>query len=72
MKCFQNIYSFLGCLCCNNLLTLRNRIQHAVLSSIGYAVVHHLTIVADGHGCLKTFLRIVIGCVLRIAGSSYL
>ena len=33
-------------------------------------VVYHVTIVAIGHGLLKKFLSMVIGCVLRTAGSS--
>ena len=32
-------------------------------------VVYHVTIVAIGHGFLKKFWPIVIGCVLRTAGS---
>ena len=33
-------------------------------------VVHHVTIVAIGHGLLKKFWPMVRGCVLRTAGSS--
>ena len=33
-------------------------------------VVYHVTIVAIGHGLLKKFWPMVIGCVLRTAGSS--
>ena len=33
-------------------------------------VVYHVTIVAIGHGLLKKFWHLVIGCVLRTAGSS--
>ena len=33
-------------------------------------VVYHVTIVAIGHGLLKKFSPMVIGCVLRTAGSS--
>ena len=33
-------------------------------------VVYHVTIVAIGHGLLKKFWPLVIGCVLRTAGSS--
>ena len=33
-------------------------------------VVYHVTIVAIGHGFLKKFWPMVIGCVLRTAGSS--
>ena len=33
-------------------------------------VVYHVTIVAIGHGLLKKFGPLVIGCVLRTAGSS--
>ena len=32
-------------------------------------VVYHVTIVAIGHGLLKKFWPMVIGCVLRMAGS---
>ena len=34
-------------------------------------VVYHVAIVAIGHGLLKNFWPMVIGCVLRNAGSSY-
>jgi len=33
-------------------------------------VVYHATIVAIGHGLLKKVWPLVIGCVLRTAGSS--
>ena len=33
-------------------------------------VVYHVTIVAIGHGLLKKFWPLVLGCVLRTAGSS--
>ena len=33
-------------------------------------VVYHVTIVAKGHGLLKKFWTLVMGCVLRTAGSS--
>ena len=33
-------------------------------------VVYHVTIVATGHGLLKKFWPMVIGCVLRTEGSS--
>ena len=33
-------------------------------------VVYHVTIVAIGHGLFKKFWPLVIGCVLRTAGSS--
>ena len=33
-------------------------------------VVYHVTIVAIGHGLLKKFRLIEMGCVLRTAGSS--
>ena len=33
-------------------------------------VVYHVTIVAIGHGLMKKFWPMVIGCVLRTAGSS--
>ena len=33
-------------------------------------VVHHVTIAAIGHGLWKQFWPLVIGCVLRTAGSS--
>ena len=33
-------------------------------------VVCHVTIVSIGHGLLKKFWLLVIGCVLRTAGSS--
>ena len=33
-------------------------------------VVYHVTIVAIGHGLLKKFWPMVIGCLLRTAGSS--
>ena len=42
---------------------LDNQILHVV-------VVYHVTIVAVGHGLLKKFWPLVIGCVLRTAGSS--
>ena len=32
--------------------------------------VYHVTIVAIGHGLLKKFWPLVIGCVLRTAGTS--
>ena len=35
-----------------------------------YVVVYHVTIVAIGHGMLKKFWPLVLGCVLRTAGSS--
>ena len=33
-------------------------------------VVYHVTIVAIGHGLLKKLCLLVLGCVLRTAGSS--
>ena len=33
-------------------------------------VVYHVTIVAIGHGLLKKFWPLVLGCVLHTAGSS--
>ena len=33
-------------------------------------VVYHVTIVAIGHGLLKEFWPLVLGCVLRTAGNS--
>ena len=36
----------------------------------GVVVVYHVTIVAIGHGLLKKFLPLLLGCVLRTAGSS--
>ena len=33
-------------------------------------VVYHVTIVAIGHGLLKKFWPLVLGCVLRTVGSS--
>ena len=36
----------------------------------GVVVVYHVTIEAIGHGLLKKFWPLVIGCVLRTAGSS--
>ena len=33
-------------------------------------VVYHVSIVAIGHGLLKKFGPLVLGCVLRTAGSS--
>ena len=33
-------------------------------------VVYHVTTVAIGHGLLKKFWPLVLGCVLRTAGSS--
>ena len=33
-------------------------------------VVYHVTILAIGHGLLKKFWLLVLGCVLRTAGSS--
>ena len=33
-------------------------------------VVYHVTIVAIGHGLLKKFGPLVLGCILRTAGSS--
>ena len=33
-------------------------------------VVYHITIVVTGHGLLKKFWPLVLGCVLRTAGSS--
>ena len=36
---------------------------------IDVVVVYHVTIVAIGHGLLKNFWPLVIGCVLRTAGS---
>ena len=33
-------------------------------------VVYHVTILAIGHGLLEKFWPMVIGCVLRTAGSS--
>ena len=38
--------------------------------SLYVVVVYHVTIVAIGHGSLKKFWPLVIGCVLRTAGSS--
>ena len=38
--------------------------------SIYVVVVYHVTIVAIGHGLLKKFWPLVLGCVLRTAGSS--
>ena len=40
----------------------------ATVSSV--VVVYHVTIVAIGHGLLKKFWPLVLGCVLRTAGSS--
>ena len=37
---------------------------------INVIVVYHVTIVAIGHGLLKKFWPLVLGCVLRTAGSS--
>ena len=36
----------------------------------GVVVVYNVTIVAIGHGLLKKFWPLVVGCVLRTAGSS--
>ena len=33
-------------------------------------VVYHVTLIAIGHGLLKKFWPLVLGCVLRTAGSS--
>ena len=38
--------------------------------SMHVVVVYHVTIVAIGHGLLKKFWPLVLGCVLRTAGSS--
>ena len=58
----------------DNLMDTSN--SAAVLSDILMAevsfvvVVYHVTIVAIGHGLLKKFWPMVIGCVLRTAKSS--
>ena len=38
----------------------------------GSDAVYHVTIVASGHGLLKKFWPLVIGCVLRTAGRSFM
>ena len=45
-------------------------IQLLELIPIHVVVVYHVTIVAIGHGLLKKFWPMVIGFVLRTAGSS--
>ena len=42
----------------------------AEVCSFHVVVVYHVTIVAIGHGLLKKFWPLVLGCVLRTAGSS--
>ena len=37
-----------------------------------YVVVYHVIIVSIGHGLLKKFWHMVIGCGLRAAGSTYI
>ena len=39
-------------------------------ANVVLVVVYHVTIVAIGHGLVKKFQPLVIGCVLRTAGSS--
>ena len=44
-----------------------------ILFSVIVVVVYHVTIVAIGHGLLKKFWPfLVLGCVLRTAGSSFI
>ena len=45
-----------------------NHVSYAHLMCV--VVVYHVTIVAIGHRLLKIFWSMVIGCVLRTAGSS--
>ena len=40
------------------------------LQSLNVVVVYHVTILAFGHGLLKKFWPLVLGCVLRTVGSS--
>ena len=42
----------------------------SVIVIVVVVVVYHVTIVAIGHGLLKEFWALVLGCVLRTAGSS--
>ena len=37
-------------------------------TGLNVVVVYHVTIVAIGHGLLKKFWPLVLGCVLRTAG----
>ena len=44
--------------------------QNPKFSIVVVVVVDHVTIVAVGHGLLKKFWPLALGCVLRTAGSS--
>ena len=41
----------------------------SILQGCDVVVVYHVTIVASGHGELNKFGPLVIGCLLRTAGS---
>ena len=62
-----NLYFFRGLRRVNSSDYLSNKIKHFHYVVV---VVYHVTIVAIGHGLLKKFWPLVIGCVLRTAGSS--
>ena len=52
------------------LLTYISPILGETVVSPVVVVVYHVTIVAIGHGLLEKFWPLVLGCVLRTAGSS--
>ena len=61
-----------GEIACRVIRTARKMGKYHIASSLpdDVVVVYHVTIVANGHELLKKFMPMVIGSVLRTAGSS--
>ena len=54
----------------NRLVGLNRNLQTRNPTLVHVVVVYHVTIVTIGHGLLKKFWPLLLGCVLRTAGSS--